>query len=102
MIAARISVPEDKVAQFCRRHGVRRLAFFGSVLTDRFLSTSDVDVLVDFRPGCHVGFFQLAEMEEELSSILGGRKVDLRTPRDLSVYFRDEVERKAVVAYAER
>ncbi|MCX6636236.1 MAG: nucleotidyltransferase domain-containing protein [Acidobacteria bacterium] len=89
------------IADFCRRNGVRKFAFFGSMLTDRFSDESDIDVLVEFRPAERVGFFRLAEMEEELSRLFGSRKVDLRTPADLSVYFRDEVVRNALVAYVE-
>ncbi len=101
MTVARIEVPEEQITGFCRRNGVRKLAFFGSVLTNRFSDSSDIDVLVEFRPGERVGFFRLADMEEELSHLLGGRKVDLRTPMDLSRYFRDEVSNAALVVYAE-
>jgi len=71
------------------------------VLTNRFSDTSDIDVLVEFRPGERVGFFRLADIEEELSRLLGGRKVDLRTPMDLSRYFRNEVVRDALTVYGE-
>jgi uncharacterized protein len=74
---------------------------FGSVLTSRFAESSDVDVLVEFRPNERVGFFKLAEIESELSRLLGGRRVDLRTPMDLSRYFREEVVRDAMVLYAD-
>ncbi|HEY1205617.1 MAG TPA: nucleotidyltransferase domain-containing protein [Bryobacteraceae bacterium] len=89
------------MANFCRRNGIRKLAFFGSVLTNRFSDSSDIDVLVEFRPGERVGFFRLGDMEEELSALLGGRKVDLRTPMELSRHFRDEVIRTASIAYGE-
>jgi hypothetical protein len=85
----------------CHRNGIRRLALFGSVLTDRFSEASDIDVLVEFRPQERVGFFRLADIESELSRLLGGRKVDLRTPMDLSRYFRAEVLQNARVVYAE-
>ena len=62
-------MPKEAVAAFCRKHGVRRLALFGSVLTDRFRPDSDVDVLVEFEPGAHAGFLKLAAMEVELSSV---------------------------------
>ncbi len=91
-------MPKEAVAAFCRKHGVRRLALFGSVLTDRFRPDSDVDVLVEFAPGAHAGFLKLATMELELSSVLG-RKVDLRTPGELSRYFRDQVLRNAEVQF---
>ncbi len=101
MTVAQVKIPEGQVAEFCRHNGIRKLALFGSVLTDRFSDASDVDVLVEFRPEERVGFFRLADIEEELSRLLGGRKVDLRTPMDLSRYFRDEVVRDALVVYAE-
>ena len=81
------------LAEFCRRNAIRKLALFGSVLTDRFSDSSDVDVLVEFQPGETVGYLRMAAMERELSSLFGGRKVDLRTPGELSRYFRDEVLR---------
>ncbi len=95
-----IFVPRDKIAEFCKRHHIRRLAFFGSILRDDFKSESDVDVLVEFEPSQVVGLIRLAGMELELSEILG-RKVDLRTPADLSRYFREEVLRSAEVQYAQ-
>ena len=75
------------------------MAIFGSALRDDFEQGSDVDVLVDFEPGRTPGFFKLFEMEEELSGLFGGRKVDMRTPEDLSRYFRDEVVAGAEVQY---
>lgn len=97
---ARLAVDRDTVAAFCARHHIRRLAFFGSVLRDDFRPDSDVDVLVEFEPGRAPGLFALAGMEEELASILGGRKVDLRTPQDLSRHFRDQVVAAAETFYA--
>ncbi len=96
----RIAVSKEVLAAFCRRHHIRSLAFFGSVLRDDFRPDSDVDVLVEFDPGETPGFLKLADMEAELSTLLGGRRVDLRTPQDLSRYFRDEVVRQANVVYA--
>jgi len=101
MTLAHVEIPEAQVGELCRRNGIRRLAVFGSVLTARFSQLSDIDVLVDFRPGEQVGFFRLADIEEELSRLFGGRKVDLRTPMDLSRHFREEVVRDAVTVYAE-
>ena len=101
MTVAQIQIPEPEVVDLCRRNGIRKLALFGSVLTSRFSDSSDVDVLVEFRPQERVGFFRLADVEAELSQLLGGRKVDLRTPMDLSRHFRDEVVQGAVVLYAE-
>jgi predicted nucleotidyltransferase len=101
MTVAHIEVPEAQIAELCQRNGIRKLALFGSVLTGRFTDSSDIDILVDFRPQERVGFFRLADIEEALGRLFGGRKVDLRTPMDLSRYFRDQVVRDAVVIYAE-
>ncbi|MFW6118911.1 MAG: nucleotidyltransferase family protein [Planctomycetota bacterium] len=89
--------PADEIAEFCRRHRVRRLALFGSVLREDFGPGSDVDVLVEFEPGARVGL-EFFRMERELSEILG-QKVDLNTPGFLSRHFRDEVLEEAKVLY---
>jgi len=99
-MSVRIAVDRDKIAEFCRRHHIRKLAFFGSVLRDDFRPDSDVDVLVEFEPG-HVPGLRFFDMEAELSEILG-RKVDLNTPRFLSRYFRDRVEAEADVQYVQK
>ncbi len=101
MTVAHIEIPEAEIAEVCRRNGIRRLALFGSVLTNRFSESSDIDVLVEFRPHERVGFFRLADIEDELSRLLGCRKIDLRTPMDLSRYFRNEFLQNARVVYAE-
>ncbi len=93
-----VEVPQQKIADFCRRYGIRKLALFGSVLRKDFRPDSDVDVLVEFEPGDKVGLLGLAGMERELSSILG-RKVDLNTAGFLSPSFRREVLREAQVQY---
>ena len=93
-----LEVPREEVARFCRQNHIRRLALFGSILTDRFRAESDVDMLVEFEQGCVPGFLGLAQMEQELTALLG-RKVDLRTPQELSRYFRDEVVASACVQY---
>ena len=98
-MSARIDIPRESIAEFCRRHRIRRLALFGSVLRDDFRLDSDVDVLVEFRRQANIGLFALAALELELSEILG-RKVDLRTPAELSRYFRDEVVESAEVVFA--
>ena len=92
---------KDKIADFCERHYICKLAIFGSALRDDFGPESDVDVLVDFMPGHTPSFFRLFEMEEELSCLFGGRKVELRTPEDLSRYFRDKVVATAEVQYVQ-
>jgi predicted nucleotidyltransferase len=101
MTVAQIQISEAEINDLCRRNGIRKLALFGSVLTSRFSDSSDVDILVEFRPQERVGFFRLADVEAELSRLLGGRKVDVRTPMDLSRHFRDEVVQSALVLYAE-
>ena len=100
-MSVNVTCDKGKLAVFCRRHHVRRLALFGSVLRADFDPESDVDVLVDFEPGHVPGFFRLARLERELSEAFGGRKVDLRTAEDLSPYFRDDVLAAAEVQYAE-
>lgn len=94
----RIELNKQEIARFCRRHRIRRLALFGSVLTDDFGPDSDVDVLVEFEDGQVPGLAFFA-MEAELSKILG-RKVDLNTPQFLSRYFRDDVLAEAEDQYA--
>ncbi|MHB8169137.1 MAG: nucleotidyltransferase family protein [Thermoleophilia bacterium] len=94
-----MKIPEAPLTDFCRRNNIRKLAFFGSVLREDFRPDSDIDVLVEFEPGHVPGFIRLARMERELSEILG-RKADLRTPEDLSRYFRDDVIAEAEVQYA--
>ena len=96
----RIRIPKETVADFCRRNHIRRLSLFGSVLHEDFHQDSDVDMLVEFQAHHIPGLFALAGMESALSLILG-RTVDLRTPADLSRYFREEVTRTAEVQYAE-
>jgi hypothetical protein len=100
-IQEHIRLPADRVADFCRRHHIRKLSLFGSVLRDDFRPDSDVDVLVEFEQGKSPGLIRLAGMELELSDMLEGRKVDMNTPRCLSPYFREQVQREAEVQYAE-
>ena len=99
-MSARIPIERQKIADFCRRHHIQKLALFGSVLRDDFRPDSDVDVLVEFEP-THVPGLAFFGMEMELSEILG-RKADLHTPGFLSRYFRDEVLSIAEVQYAAR
>jgi predicted nucleotidyltransferase len=96
-----IRLPRDKIADFCKRNRIRRLSLFGSALKGELRKDSDIDLLVEFHPDEAPGLFDLARMERELSKLLGGRKVDLRTPNELSRYFRDEVLSTASVQYAE-
>lgn len=94
----RIEIDKDVLAKFCRRHRIRKLSFFGSVLREDFSQGSDVDMVVEFEPGTRVGLIALAGMENELSDLLG-RKVDLNTPGCLSQYFREEVLQSAEVVH---
>jgi len=98
-VKTKISIDQAQIATFCRKHHVRKLALFGSVLRDDFRPDSDVDILVEFEPGHPVGFFKMAAMEIELSEWLR-RTVDLRTPAELSRYFRQDVLQSAEVQYA--
>ena len=97
-MSVRIDIPEDKVAEFCRRNGIQRLALFGSVLRDDFTSESDIDVLVEFKPGRTPGLAFFGSMPDDLSEILG-RPVDLNTAQCLSPYFRQKVLEEAEVIY---
>ena len=93
-----VSIEKDLIAEFCRQHRIKKLSLFGSVLTDRFSLESDVDVLVEFEPDYRIGLIGFADIELKLARMLG-RRVDLRTPKDLSPYFRDDVLAQAVVQY---
>jgi hypothetical protein len=94
-----IQIPRDKIAEFCRRNHIRKLALFGSALRDDFRPDSDIDVLVEFDPN-HIPGLAFFALEDELSELLG-RKVDLNTPKFLSRYFRDNVLAEAEVWYDE-
>lgn len=98
-MSVRITIDPGQIAEFCQRNHIRKLALFGSVLRDDFREDSDVDVLVEFDSGHPVGLIRMAGMEIELTQIVG-RKVDLRTPEDLSRYFREKVVAEAEVQYA--
>ncbi len=98
-MSPRVPLDREELAEFCRRNHISRLSLFGSVLTERFGPDSDVDFLVEFEPHNGPGYFGLARMERELSELVG-RKVDLRTPLELSRYFRDEVVASAQVQYS--
>ena len=95
----KIDLPKKKIADFCRRHHIRKLAVFGSVLREDFRPDSDLDILVEFEPGHTPGLITLAGMELEFAALVGGRKVDMNTPLCLSRYFRDEVLAEAEPLY---
>ena len=93
-----LKISSERLTDFCRRNGIRKLSLYGSVLKKTMRPDSDIDLLVEFYDDRLPGFFSLCRMENELSDLFG-RKVDLRTPQELSRYFRDEVLRTAEVQY---
>jgi len=93
------NITKEQIADFCKKNQIRKFAFYGSVLRDDFGPKSDIDVLVELVPNHTIGLLKMARMEIELSELMGGKKVDLRTPQDLSKYFRDRVIAEAVVQY---
>jgi predicted nucleotidyltransferase len=98
-MTAQLPFKRDALAALCERHRIRRLSLFGSVLKGTAGPDSDVDLLVEFEQGAAPSLLDLADIEQELSDLLAGRRVDVRTPEDLSRYFRDEVVREAEVQY---
>ncbi len=96
----RIDVSEEKLREFCRSRGIRWMACFGSAVRDDFGPESDVDLLVEFAPG-HTPGWDIVDIEEDLSSLLDGRKVDILNPRYLNHRLRDRVLAEAEVLYAE-
>jgi predicted nucleotidyltransferase len=94
-----ISFPSEELGQLCRRHHIRRLALFGSTLKGTARPDSDVDLLAEFEPDATPTYLDMAVIEEELSALIGGLRVDLRTPGELSRYFRDKVISEAEVKY---
>ena len=97
-MSPQISIDRDAVAAFCRRHHIKRLALFGSVLREDFTPDSDVDVLVEFQAG-HVPGLDFVRMEREFSRLLQGRRVDMVTPKFLNARIRDHVLTSAEPLY---
>jgi len=97
---SRLPLDQEALAQLCRRHDIRRLSLFGSVLKGTARPDSDVDLFVEFQPGAVPGLLGMAAIEAELSALVGGRRVDLRTAQEISRYFRDEVVHTAEVQFA--
>jgi predicted nucleotidyltransferase len=95
-----IEVPEKKLAEFCRSHHIQWMASFGSVVRDDFGPESDVDLLVEFAPG-HTPGLDIVDIEEDLSALLGGRKVDIVNPKYLNHRLKDRILAEAEVIYAE-
>ena len=91
----------NSLMDYCRSNHVRTLALFGSYLHGTARAGSDLDLLVEFQAEARVGLFQLAQMQMNLTDILG-RKVDLRTAQELSRHFRQQVQGEAQVIYAEK
>lgn len=98
--SAHIPASSEQIASFCRRHHIRRLSLFGSVLRDDFGPESDVDVLVEFDPD-HVPGWEVYDIEQEFSRLCGGRKVDFVNPRYLHPRMRESVLRTAELQYGE-
>lgn len=94
----KVSIQPQKLAELCKRYHIRKLAFFGSALRDDFSPTSDVDILVEFEEG-HTPGFAFIDIQDELSALLGGREVDLVTPKFLNHRIKDRVLKEAQVAY---
>lgn len=101
-MADRLFTDEAALGALCRRYRIRRLSLFGSTLKGTSRPDSDIDLLVEFEPDARPSLLTMAEIELQLSPLLGGRKVDLRTAGDLSRYFRDEVVRTAELQYESR
>jgi uncharacterized protein len=98
VIRARIDIPQSALADFCRRHYIKKMSFFGSVLRDDFRPDSDVDVLVVFEPG-HTPGWDIVRIQDELAALLGGRMVDLITEDSLNRRIRKRVLQEAEVEY---
>ena len=96
-----VKIDHGKVSEFCKRNHIRKLAFFGSIIHGNFGPESDVDLLIEFAPEHNPGYFGLVRLEDQLSVFFDKRKVDLRTPNELSRYFRTDVLKESVIEYAE-
>ncbi len=94
-----IVINQAAIKTICTHYGVQKLSLFGSAIHGDFGPDSDVDLLVEFQPDQQVGYFRLTELQLALEDVIG-RKVDLRTPGELSRYFREQVMQEAVIQYA--
>ena len=99
MTPMNINVSSELLAEFCRRHHIRKLSLYGSVLRDDFRPDSDVDVLVEFEPG-HVVGYAIIDMEEELTRMFGGHRADIVSPKYLNKRLRSRILQSAEVQYA--
>lgn len=93
-----LNISNKQIEDFCKKNGIKKLSFFGSVLTEKFTHESDIDILVEFENERITGFLDMARMERELSELFK-RKVDLKTPAELSKYFGADVIKEAVIKY---
>ncbi len=94
-----IDISKEKITHFCQHWHINKLSLFGSVLRDDFRPNSDIDVLVEFQPDHIPGFLKLHQIQEELSTILGQRSIDLVTPKFLNHRIRDHILAEAEVYY---
>ena len=93
-----LSPHKSKLDEFCKTNKIKKLSLFGSYLNNSYGPDSDIDLLVEFEENTYYGLLDIARMERELSEIIG-IKVDLRTPEELSRYFRDKIVKEAQVKY---
>lgn len=100
-IIDRLNISTKDITKFCNKYYIKKLALFGSALRGELREDSDIDILVEFHKEHIPSLFELVDMEEELSVLFDGRKIDLRTPNDLSRYFRNEVIKNAEVLHIE-
>ena len=98
MTKVNVEIPHERIAEFCRRHHIRKLSLFGSVLRDDFGPNSDIDVLVEFEPG-HVPGYKLVTIQDELSDLFGGHPVDLVIEKSLNRRLRPRILAEADVQY---
>lgn len=100
MTATRLPITREQLADFCQRHHIQRLAFFGSVVRDDFGPDSDVDVLVEFDPD-HIPGWDIVTIEDEFSRLIGGRPVQFVNPKYLNHRLEEQVLSEAQVQYVE-
>ena len=98
MSTVKNTIPRQQIAEFCRRHHIRRLSLFGSVLREDFGPQSDVDVLVEWEPG-HSPGWDIVTMADEFGELFGGRKVEMIDPTFIKPRLRDRILSTAEVQY---
>jgi len=96
----RPDIPKHMIQEFCRKHHIRKLSVYGSYLREDFGPESIIEFVVEFEKKRSLRYFDWVDMHEELSELLGGLEVDIRTPHKLGHFFRDEIMAEAVVLYA--